>query len=471
MENMDVKVQRSHVIPAPPTQPSEEVPFTVFDLVAPPYHVTVLFAFTAPNPTNAALIDALAATLPRFPLLTARLENKRQNGRRPFFVTGSGGGAGALVVEAEVDSPLADHLPLAPSPRLAHLHAPLGDGEGGGASPTPHLLQVQINRFACGGLVVASSAHHQAADGYSMSTFFHAWVDAVRSAGAPPPLGRPVPYGPGAIVPRRPPRCEFEHRGAQFRPAVSNKDAVAGGGGTANSSSTPRPEPVRVAPSEIANMTLHYTREFVAELKAAAHNKYTTFETVSAHLWRKITAARFGHDDPTRPTSLNVSVNGRARLGPDAVPRGFFGNVVLTARSDSAPGAGPTTASDLVHGTLADAAAKVRAGVRAVDRRYFQSFIDFGALHGDDEQLEPTVEDEDYVLLPDVASDSWLHLELHKLDFGCGGRLVGVMPATVPLDGVIVLMPSLQKEGGVDVFVALYDKHAKELRNIAYTMD
>ncbi|GJN07057.1 hypothetical protein PR202_ga24848 [Eleusine coracana subsp. coracana] len=114
----------------------------------------------------------------------------------------------------------------------------------------------------------------------------------------------------------------------------------------------------------------------------------------------------------------------------------------------------------------------VRAGVRAVDARYFQSFIDFGELHGGDEEvLEPMVGDEDYVLLPDVASDSWLHLELHKLDFGCGGRLVGVMPAFVPLDGVIVLMPSLHKDGGVDVFVALYDKHAKELQKIAYTMD
>jgi hypothetical protein len=29
-------------------------------------------------------------------------------------------------------------------------------------------------------------------------------------------------------------------------------------------------------------------------------------------------------------------VNGRARLGPDSIARGFFGNVVLTARSSSA---------------------------------------------------------------------------------------------------------------------------------------
>ncbi|CAL4995693.1 unnamed protein product [Urochloa decumbens] len=450
---MDVQVQRTFTIPAPPSEPSAEVPPTVFDLVAPPYHVTVLFAFSAPNPTNAALLDALAATLPRFPLLTARLLDHRRAGR-PFFLTGKGG-AGALVVEATVSSALSDHLPLVPSPDIELLHPPFD-------KDTPHVLLLQINRFACGGLVIASSAHHQAADGYSMSTFFHAWADAVRATTATatgaPPLAlvdrRPViPYGPGAIIPRRPPRCEFEHRGAEFLPLDAS----------------PRQPPARVHPSEIANLLLHYTSNFVAELKSRAggnnNTKYTTFEALSANLWRKITAARGRDEDPAR-TALNVTVNGRARLGADAVARGFFGNAVLTASS------GGTAARDLARGTLGDAAALIRAGVRARDRRYFQSFVDFGALHGGgEEELEPTVGDEDNVLLPDVAADSWLHLELHRLDFGCGGRLVGILPAHSPLDGVVVLIPSLRKEGGVDVFVALWDKHAEALRDIAHTMD
>jgi len=298
-----------------------------------------------------------------------------------------------------------------------------------------------------------------------MSTFFHAWADAVRASNngattTKPPLDDvgggllpPAPYGPSAIVPRRPPRCEFEHRGTEF---LRPEDAAAG-----------RPAPVRVDPSEIANVLLHLPSEFVAGLKENAtapqmSRPYTTFETVSAHLWRKITLARGRADDASR-TALYASVDGRARLGADAVARGFFGNVVLTASA-------ATSARDLARGTLADAAALVRAGVRARDRQYFQSFIDFGELHGG-EELEPTVGDDDNVLLPDVASDSWLHLELHRLDFGCGGRLAGILPAKVPLDGVVVLIPSLRKGGGVDVFVALWEKHAKELMDIAYTMD
>ena len=57
--SMDVQVQRTFVIPPPPSEPSAEVPPTVFDLVAPAYHVTVLFAYAPPNPTSAALLAAL----------------------------------------------------------------------------------------------------------------------------------------------------------------------------------------------------------------------------------------------------------------------------------------------------------------------------------------------------------------------------------------------------------------------------
>ncbi|EAY82189.1 hypothetical protein OsI_37390 [Oryza sativa Indica Group] len=446
---MEVQVKRSLVVPPPPRE-TEETPLTVFELVAPTYHVTVLFAFSPPNPTTRALLDALSATLPHFPLLTARLD-RRGARRRPFFVTGRGG-AGALVVEAEVSSDLADHLPLAPSPELARLHPPVNTD-----APTPHVLLVQINRFACGGLVVASSAHHQPADGFSMSTFFHAWTDAVRRNGAPL-LDRPVPYGPGALSPRRPPRCEFEHRGKEFLPhdGVTSRQGQGADTGA-----------VRIDPSEVANVLLHYPSEFVAELKRRAQGKYTTFETVSAHVWKKITAVR-GLDAGAR-TSVNVSVNGRARLGTGTVPNGFFGNLIINASSGA-------TARELTTGTLADAAALIRAGIRAVDRRYFQSFIDFGALHVDggrdeEEPLQPANVDEPGVLSPDVDSDSWLHLELHRLDMGLGGRLAGILPAKVPEDGVVVVMPSLRKSGGVEVFVALWEKHANELTSIAYTMD
>ncbi|KAK3154123.1 hypothetical protein QOZ80_2BG0186390 [Eleusine coracana subsp. coracana] len=415
---MDVQVERTFVIPPPPSEP-EKVQFTVFDLLAPSYHYTALYAFTPPNPTNDALIAGLTAVLPLFPLLTARLDHNPATDR-PFFVTGKGG-AGALVVETTVPAALSDHLPLAPTPDRVRLHAPLPED-------TPHMLQVQVNRFACGGLVVGLSTHHWAADGYSTIVFLRAWADTVRNDGVLP-MDRPAPYGP---------------RAHEDEPSL--------------------PPPVVVVPaSEITNLVLHYTGEFVEALRASVGHKFTKFETLAAHLWRKITAASGRADDDGR-TTLHVTVNGRPRLGPEALAKGFFGNVVLTARSG-------TAARDVARrGGLADVAALVRKGVRAVDAAYFQSFIDFGALHGE-EELEPVSLGEDNELSHDVMVDSWMHLEMHRLDFGCGGRQAGILPTHVPGDGVVMLIPSFREEGGVDAFVAIWEKHVNELKRIAYTMD
>lgn len=268
METMDVQVQRSFIIPAPQAQPSSEVPFTVFDLIAPTYHVTVLYAFSAPNPSNAALLDTLAATLPRFPLLTARIEHHGP-GNHPFFITGRGG-AGAQVVEASVSSALAEHLPLAPSPDLVCLQ-PRGD-----SSTRQHLFRLQINRFCCGGLIIGSSSHHQAADGYSMSTFLNASMSSVR-AGSPRSLDHPVPYGPATLISRRPPHCEFEHCGTEFMHLHEGTGA----------SSKPEQAVRRVKSAEITNMVLHYSSETLAKFKANTENKYTAFETLTAHKARR----------------------------------------------------------------------------------------------------------------------------------------------------------------------------------------
>uniref|UniRef100_A0A0D9XNV7 Uncharacterized protein n=1 Tax=Leersia perrieri TaxID=77586 RepID=A0A0D9XNV7_9ORYZ len=345
-------------------------------------------------------------------------------------------------------SSLSDHLPLVPSPELAGLQPPVVE--------TQHVLLVQINRFACGGIVVASSAHHQAADGLSMGTFYKAWADGVRRKNSAPPMIDlfPVPYGRRVLSPRRPPRCQFEHRGKEFTPLINGATvAISQGHG------------IRVVdPSEIANLLLHFPTKFVAELKRRVQGKYTTFETVTAHVWKSITAVR-GLDASTR-TSVNVAVNGRGRLGGTAaLPKeGFFGNLVLTASSG-------TTARELTTGALADVAALVRKGIRAIHRRYFQSFVDFGALHDDDDEpLEPANMDAPGMLSLNVDSDDWLHLELHRLDLGRGGRLVGILPANILQEGVVVVMPSLRKGGGVDVFVALWEKYAKEFTDIAYSL-
>uniref|UniRef100_A0A0E0KMK9 Uncharacterized protein n=1 Tax=Oryza punctata TaxID=4537 RepID=A0A0E0KMK9_ORYPU len=179
-------------------------------------------------------------------------------------------------------------------------------------------------------------------DRFSVSTFFHAWTDAVYRNGVLA-IDRPIPYAPDKAP----------------------------------------PVPSHVKPSEVDRQpaAAHYPSDFVAKLKRRAQGKYTTFETVSAHVWNKITA--LCGLDAGALTSVNVSVNGRGRLGTATVPNGFFGNLIINASSS-------TTARELTTSSLADAAAL--------------SFIDFG---DEDEPLESANVEEPGVPSPNVDSDSY----------------------------------------------------------------
>uniref|UniRef100_A0A804L4G9 Uncharacterized protein n=1 Tax=Musa acuminata subsp. malaccensis TaxID=214687 RepID=A0A804L4G9_MUSAM len=387
---MEVHVQRSTIL-APHAHPLKEVPLTIFDLFASNINIAVLFAFTAPTPSNTEIIEGLSKTLVHFPLLTSQLDYSRLR-RRPCLVVGGKGG-GALVVEATVDADLSDFLPLEPSADFHLLHPPTEE--------THHLFQVQLNRFKCGGLVVATITHHRVADGQSMSTFFVAWGETIRGT---PITSLPV-YDQSWIKPRSPPKCEFQHWDLEFVRVPPYRN-----GSTSNQKDED--------PSKITNILLRYSSEFITtKLKPKTKGKYTTFETVLAHLWRKITMAR-GLDD-RRHTMIRVTVNGRPRMRPP-VPNEFVGNLVLNAYPES-------NVKLLLQGGVERAAKIIHDAIRRIDESYFQSIIDFGAMHGEDD-LVPVYDTDGDVLSPNLEVDSWLRFRFQEVDFGGGGKLCAFLP-------------------------------------------
>nr|CAD1829580.1 unnamed protein product [Ananas comosus var. bracteatus] len=206
---MDVHVLSSRVLlPGDPNSAPSKAPLTVFDRFASNIYIAVLFAFSPPTPPNDALIAGLSKTLLLFPTLAGQLDYSRRL-RRPCLIVGGCGG-GALVVEAAASSNLSDHLPLEVSPDFQLLH------------PSPasavHVFQVQLNRFACGGLIIGATAHHRVADGQSMSIFFTTWAQTVRGAF----VDRPPVYDQSWLKPRCPPHCEFNHWGLEFAPLNSS---------------------------------------------------------------------------------------------------------------------------------------------------------------------------------------------------------------------------------------------------------
>ncbi|KAI0518747.1 hypothetical protein KFK09_006183 [Dendrobium nobile] len=430
---MEVRIQRSTVIAtSPPTTEALELPLTIFDRVAPGRQVAIVFAFSAPAPSNSELIKSLSRTLLlHFPRLSARLSCDPHN---PCVILGGSEG-GALLVEATVDSNLDDYMPLQPSPEIARLHPDI--------TSASHLLQVQLNRFRCGGLIVGLTAHHRVADGQSMGTFFVAWGKITRGI----PLD-PIPnYDLSWLKPRFPPKFEFEHWGTDFIPPKHcNKTFLL--------------SQSFVEPHSTSNILIHYSYEFInSKLKAGVKEKFTTFEVLLGHIWRKITIARALGQGET--TMIRVPVNGRRRLRPP-VSNEFIGNHVLDAYPMSKAG-------ELINGGVGEAAAIIREAVRRIDNRYFQSFIDFGEMNKE-ENLVPIYDLCGDFLLPHLEADSWLGLQFEDIDFGGGGALCAFLPTWLTTDGLVIFLPRLCENGGVEVFVALLQEHAQILKNISHDM-
>ncbi|EAY78258.1 hypothetical protein OsI_33303 [Oryza sativa Indica Group] len=214
------------------------------------------------------------------------------------------------------------------------------------------------------------------------------------------------------------------------------------------------------ADKRMRNLAVHFPPEFVAGLKARVGGaRCSTFQCLLAHAWKKITAAR--DLSPKEYTQVRVAVNCRGRAGP-AVPTDYFGNMVLWAFPRM-------QVRDLLSASYAAVVGVIRDAVARVDERYIQSFVDFGEVAAGDE-LAPTAAEPGTAFCPDLEVDSWIGFRFHDLDFG-GGPPCAFLPPDVPIDGLLIFVPSCAVKGGVEMFMALDDQHVEALRQICYSMD
>ncbi|XP_058106796.1 tryptamine hydroxycinnamoyltransferase 1-like [Magnolia sinica] len=429
---MEVHTLNSTVIPHDlPSTSITKIPLTIFDMLAPNMHFAVLYAFMPPTPTNAALKDGLKKAVRLFPTLAGHLAEKDDR-CRPFNSLGGKGG-GVLVVETSVELELLDILPLEPSPNLLQLHPPIDKAH--------HILQIQLNRFSCSGLVIGVTAHHRVADGKSMSSFFVTWAKLVRGSHID---SFPV-YNQTMLVPRDPPRCDRDHWGIDFQPLPLLPSSL----------------PSTLNSNEVCNMKVHYSGEFISKIKAQMLQKYSTFDVLMGQLWKNITRAR--GLDPDMVTQIRVAVNGRPRMRP-AAPTEYFGNMVINAYPRA-------YVKELIEGSIANAVRLVHDAVGRVRDGYIQSLIDFGAINGGN-VLVPVTDVEGLVLCPNLEVDSWLGFPFQEVDFRDGGSLCGFVPSWIEVEGVVILMPMLHEvdEGGVDVMVTLFENHAGLFRQISHSL-
>uniref|UniRef100_A0A0E0H8P3 Uncharacterized protein n=1 Tax=Oryza nivara TaxID=4536 RepID=A0A0E0H8P3_ORYNI len=308
-----------------------------------------------------------------------------------------------------------------------------GHGErsagGGGGRAGRELVRVQLTRFACGSLVIGFTSHHRVAYGQAAGNFLVAWGLASRRLPVAP---LPVCDRATRFPPRHPPLVQFPHRDTEYyAPKKKKKNHDAGA--------------VAVEDDD-------------DELATVAHDKIKHVrESGRPPLARGLAAGE--------ATTLRVSVNGRTRMRP-AVPRGYFGNLVLWAFPRCAAG-------ELASRPVQHAAELIRRAVARADDAYFRSFVDFassGAVEA--EGLAATADESQAVLCPDVEVDSWLGIDFYELDFGGGGGGGGPFyftPSYLPMEGTVFLVPSFAGDGGIDAYVALFETHLDEFKKICYT--
>ncbi|KAG8097791.1 hypothetical protein GUJ93_ZPchr0013g36736 [Zizania palustris] len=454
---MKVKVESSRIVRPRyedgAAAETEWMPLSVFDTVTYSENVAIIYAFRPPNPPSAALEDGLARTLAVYREWAGRL-GRGPDGRRAVLLND----AGVRFVEATVDAPLAVAVPFRPSPEVKRLHPTIDDG------PVEELLQVQVTRFSCGSMVLGFASNHSIADGQATGNFLVAWGLATRRLPVEP---LPVRDRSTRFMPRDPPIVGFQHRETEYKvPAQPKKREADGGEVDYEVDYEEEEEEIGAAAHDkIKVHKVHFTKEFVARLKARtssglppSRRGYTTFESVVAHLWRAVTAARGLGAGET--TNIRLSVNGRARMRPP-VPRDYFGNLVLWAfpRCD---------AGDLVSRPVQHAAELIHRAVVVVDDAYFRSFVDFASSGAvESERLVPTADSNQLVLCPNLELDSWLGINFYDLDFG-GGCPFFFMPSYFLMEGTLFLVPSFLGDGSIEVYVGLFENHLNEFKKICY---
>ncbi|CAL4937948.1 unnamed protein product [Urochloa decumbens] len=440
---MEIKTASTLVKPVysiPHPLAGEKVQLTVFDRAALDLFVPTVLAYPAPAPSSEAIKEGLRRAVALYPHLAGRLAVDHR-GRRFLHVNNEG----VLVIEAALSIDLANVLAdgMTAAANVNELYPMLPEENVGAA-----LLQIKLNRYRCGGLVIGIICHHHVADGHSMSTFFTTWASAVRAGKddftvpSPPFLDRAA-----TAVPRATPAPVFDHRSIEFKGRDDDE--------LISSKVVPRAHKIR-------NLTVHFTDEFVAGLKERAGGvRCSMFQCLLAHVWKKITAAR--GLQPEEFTQVRVAVNCRGRADP-AMPMDFFGNMVLWAFPR-------LQVRDLLNSSYGRVVHAIRDAVARVDAEYVQSFVDFGAMvDASGEELVAAAAAASTMLCPDLEVDSWLGFQFHRMDLGTGPPCA-FLPPDLPIEGLMIFVPSRAAKGGVDLFVAMAECHVEAFEQICNSVD
>lgn len=204
-----------------------------------------------------------------------------------------------------------------------------------------------------------------------------------------------------------------------------------------------------------------FSQELVSSLKNRAaefatpgDRPFSSYEVLSAHIWRCTCLARGLQD--SQLTKLYIATDGRSRLQP-ALPTEYFGNVIFTASPVAQVG-------QLVGASLADAARHIRQTVQVMDDEYLRSAIDYLELQPN---LAEFSRGAHTFQTPNLGITSWVRLPIYGADFGFGPPL-SMGPAGVPFEGLAYLLPGPPGDKRLRLSITLSPSHMLRFQELIY---
>ncbi|CAM6127027.1 unnamed protein product [Calypogeia fissa] len=217
---------------------------------------------------------------------------------------------------------------------------------------------------------------------------------------------------------------------------------------------------VAVAPLEAAVVVL--SKEKLATLKGKVLSKensirYSTYEILSAHIWKCVTRAR--ELDGAQPTKLYIVIDGRARLVPP-VPQDYFGNVVFHTTPMS-------TAGEIVHHPMSYAAGQIHNALARMDDEYVRSALDHLELQPD---LTKVVRNAHLGGDPNLSITSLARLPIYDCDFGWG-RPIFMGPARIKYDGIVHVLPSPVNDGSLTLSMGMRSDYMHKFQELILNVE
>lgn len=323
---------------------------------------------------------------------------------------------GAKLIHSALDLTVSDILSPVDVPSVVlsffdHHKAVNHDGH------TTSLLSIQVTELL-DGVFIGCSMNHALADGTSYWNFFNMFSEIFQSTGnggsisRPPVLKRWFPHGHGPIF-----NLPFTH----------HDEFIS-----------------RFESPQLRERFFHFSSESIAKLKAKANaesntNKISSFQSLSALVWRSITRVR--SLPPNQTTSCRLATNCRSRLNPP-MSQNYFGNSIGIVR-------GVATAGELLEHDLGWAGWQLYEAVVGFTDELVKERLD-------DWLQSPSIYQLDKTFDPfSVMMGSSPRFNKYGNEFGMGKALALRSGYAHKFDGKVSSYPGREGDGNIDLEVCL----------------